>query len=180
MLDDSEIGQLLDRCALGDRAAFRRLYEAAAPKLYAVSLRILGDRGDAEEAAQEAFVKVWHSAGRYQAGRGSAGGWLVAIARNTAIDRLRTRKAPTRDIAGMLDLADPGPSPEASAVVADDRRRIDRCLGTLPADRARAVRGAYLEGLSYEELARAFDVPLNTMRTWLRRALIALRKCLES
>jgi RNA polymerase sigma-70 factor (ECF subfamily) len=180
MLDDGEIGQLLSRCALGDRQSFRRLYEAAAPKLYAVSLRILGDRGDAEEAAQEAFVKVWHSAGRYQAGRGSAGGWLVAIARNTAIDRLRTRKAPTRDISGMLDLADPGPSPEASAAAADDRRRIDRCLGQLPSDRARAVRGAYLEGHSYEELARAFDVPLNTMRTWLRRSLIALRRCLES
>jgi RNA polymerase sigma-70 factor (ECF subfamily) len=125
-------------------------------------------------------VKVWHNAGRYRPGRGSAAGWLVAIARNAAIDRLRARKAPTRDVTEMIDLADPGPTPEASASTADDRRRIDACLQQLPADRARAVQAAYVEGHSYDELARAFDVPLNTMRTWLRRALIALRQCLES
>ncbi len=125
-------------------------------------------------------MKVWHNAGRYQPGRGSAGGWIVAIARNAAIDRLRARRAPTRDIAQMVDLPDPGPSPEASAATADDRRRIAACLEAIPADRARAVRAAYVEGYSYDELARAFDVPLNTMRTWLRRALISLRKCLES
>ena len=149
-------------------------------KLYGVALRILGNRSDAEEAVQEAFVKIWHGAGRFQAGRGSAQGWLVSIARNQAIDALRARKAPARDISEMLDLADQGPTPEASALGADDRRRIEGCLGTLPRDRATAVKAAYVEGWSYEELARRFDVPLNTMRTWLRRALIALRECLGS
>lgn len=178
-MEDAEVGQLLSRCALGDRAAFGRLYDGVSPKLYGVSLRILAHRGDAEDAAQEAFVKVWQNAGRYQPGRGSATGWIVAIARNAAIDRLRSRKAPARDIGEMLDLQDPGPGPEASAATADDRRRIAACLGQLPADRARAVQAAYVEGHSYDELARTFGVPLNTMRTWLRRALIALRKCLE-
>jgi RNA polymerase sigma-70 factor, ECF subfamily len=178
-LDEAVISDLLSRCALGDRDAFRRLYELAAPKLYGVCLRILGHTGDAEDAAQEALVKLWQNAGRYQAGRGSAAGWVVAIARNAAIDRLRARRAPTRDIAAMVDLRDPGPSPEASAAASDDRRRIDGCLEKLPADRARAVRAAYVEGYSYVELARAFDVPLNTMRTWLHRALSSLRKCLE-
>lgn len=125
-------------------------------------------------------MRIWQGAGRFSPGRGSGPGWLVAIARNVAIDRLRARKAPTRDIADMVDLADPGPTPEASAAAADDRRRIEGCLSRLPEDRARAVRGAYLEGHSYDELARTHGVPLNTMRTWLRRALIALRKCLES
>lgn len=179
MLDEDEIADLLARCALGDRAAFRHLYAVTAPKLHGVAVRILGHGGEAEDAAQEAFVKVWHSAGRYQAGRGSAAGWLVTIARNAAIDRLRARKAPSRDIADMVDLADPGPTPEASAVAADDRRRLDSCLGTLPADRAGAVRAAYLEGRTYDELARGMGVPINTIRTWLRRSLIALRKCLE-
>ncbi len=73
----------------------------------------------------------------------------------------------------------PARRPEASAAASDDRRRIEGCLGALPEDRARAVRAAYVEGHTYEELARTFAVPLNTMRTWLRRALIALRKCLE-
>jgi RNA polymerase sigma-70 factor, ECF subfamily len=175
---EDDIGDLLARCGLGDRAAFARLYGLAGGKLYGVALRILGNRSDAEEAVQEAFVKIWHSAGRYQAGRGSAQGWLVSIARNQAIDLLRTRRGPTRDIADMVELADPGPTPEASALGADDRRRIEDCLGRLPRDRAQAVQAAYVEGWSYDELARRFDVPLNTMRTWLRRALIALRECL--
>ena len=177
-LDDAEVGQLLSGCALGDRAAFGRLYEMAAPKLFGVALRILGHRGDAEDAAQEAFVKVWHNADRYQPGRGSAAGWIVAIARNMAIDRLRARKAPTRDLDDMVDwpIRD---RPGGGAATADERRRIDACLGQLPPDRARAVQAAYVEGYSYDELARALDVPLNTVRTWLRRALIALRKCLE-
>jgi RNA polymerase sigma-70 factor (ECF subfamily) len=177
---EDDIEGLLARCGLGDRAAFARLYGQVGGKLYGVAFRILGNRSDAEEAVQEAFVKIWHSAGRFQAGRGSAAGWLVSIARNQAIDALRARRAPARDVSEMLDLADPGPNPEASAVGADDRRRIETCLGALPPDRALAVKAAYVEGWSYEDLARRFDVPLNTMRTWLRRALISLRECLGS
>lgn len=179
-MDESEIERLLGRCALGDREAFRELYALAASKLFGVSYRILQHRGDAEEATQEAFVKIWQNAGRFQVSRGTGPGWLVSIARNTAIDRVRQRRAPTRDIADMVDLADPGPTPEASAAAAQDRRRMEGCLEQLPADRARAVRGAYLEGHTYDDLAKTFEVPLNTMRTWLRRALISLRKCLEA
>lgn len=175
---EPDLDGLLARCALGDRAAFRRLYAATGSKLYGVAYRILGDRGDAEEAAQEAYVKIWRNAGRYRPDRGGAGPWLVSIARNQAIDILRARKTPTRDLDGMFDLADAGPTPEASAIVADDRRRIELCLGELQPDRAQAVRAAYLDGHTYEDLARRFDVPLNTMRTWLRRALISLRGCL--
>jgi RNA polymerase sigma-70 factor (ECF subfamily) len=175
---EADLGDLLARCGFGDRAAFRSLYAAASPKLFGVALRILNNRGDAEEVVQEAFVKIWRGAGRFEAGRGSAMGWLVSIARNQAIDALRARKAPARDISDLPELADHGPTPEASALGADERRRIAGCLGELPADRAAAVRGAYLEGWSYEELARRFDVPLNTMRTWLRRSLLKLRECL--
>jgi RNA polymerase sigma-70 factor (ECF subfamily) len=177
---EDDIEGLLARCGLGDRAAFARLYAHVGGKLYGVAFRILGNRSDAEEAVQETFIKIWHSAGRFQAGRGSAQGWMVSIARNQAIDALRARKAPTRDIADMPDLADQGPTPEASALGADDRRRIETCLGALPRDRALAVQAAYVEGWSYDDLARRFDVPLNTMRTWLRRALISLRECLGS
>jgi RNA polymerase sigma-70 factor (ECF subfamily) len=177
-MGEVDLGVLLARCGLGDRAAFRSLYAEASPKLFGVALRILGNRGDAEEAVQEAFVKIWRGAGRFDAGRGSAVGWLVSIARNQAIDSLRARKPPARDIAELPGLADRGPTPEASALGADERRRIVGCLGELPPDRAAAVRGAYLEGWSYEELARRFGVPINTMRTWLRRSLLKLRECL--
>lgn len=177
-MSEHDLEELLTRCGLGDRAAFARLYDLTGAKLFGVALRILNNRGDAEDVVQEAYVKIWHNAGRYLAGRGSAIGWMVSIARNQAIDHLRARKAPMRDIDDMKSLADKGLNPEARAVGADELRRIDRCLGELPEDRGQAVRAAYLEGHSYAELARHFDVPLNTMRTWLRRALISLRECL--
>ncbi len=177
-MKQDNIAELLGRCALGDRAAFRALYDASAPKLFGVSLRILGSRAEAEEALQEAYVKIWNNAGRYQAGRGAALGWMISVVRNQAIDALRARRAPARDIADMPDLADAGPGPEARALAADDRRRLETCFGVLPPERAAAVRAAYVEGFSYDELARRHGVPLNTMRTWLRRALISLRECL--
>jgi RNA polymerase sigma-70 factor, ECF subfamily len=173
-----ELDALLARVALGDRAAFRELYGKTAGKLLGVSLRILRDRASAEEAVQEAYVKIWHQAQRYRPDRGSALGWLVAIQRNQAIDMLRAERHSTRTFEAAVDVADDAPGPEAAAVAAGERARIDACLGELPAPRAQAVKAAYLEGWSYDELARAHDVPLNTMRTWLRRALIRLRECL--
>ncbi len=177
-MEQEEIADLLARCGLGDRGAFRALYDLTAPKLFGVTLRILGSRAEAEEALQEACVKIWSNAGRYQPGRGSPVGWMVSIARNQAIDALRARRAPARDIADMPELADERPGPEAGALASDDRRRLSDCLGVLPSDRAEAVKAAYVEGYSYDELARRHGVPLNTMRTWLRRALISLRECL--
>jgi RNA polymerase sigma-70 factor (ECF subfamily) len=177
-MEHDDIEELLARCGLGDRGAFRALYDQAAPKLFGVTLRILGSRAEAEEALQEAFVKIWGNAGRYQSGRGSPVGWMISIARNQAIDTLRARRAPTRDITQMAELADERPGPEAGALASDDRRRLAACLDGLPPDRAAAVRAAYVEGFSYDELAQRHGVPLNTMRTWLRRALISLRECL--
>ena len=105
--------------------------------------------------------------------------WLITIARNTAIDRLRQRKAHS-DLSDYDDrIAAPGPSPEQSAVAASESRRIVACLDTLESDRRDAITGAYLDGSSYKELAEKFNVPLNTMRTWLRRGLASLRECMS-
>lgn len=175
---EDRLDDLLARSSLGDRGAFRELYAATSAKLYGVAMRILDNRGEAEEVLQEAFVKIWHSAARFDASRGSAAGWLVTIVRNQAIDSLRARKPVARDIDTMFDLADAGPTPEAEALASDDRRRIERCLGELADERSIAVKAAYLDGHTYADIARRFDVPLNTMRTWLRRALISLRECL--
>jgi RNA polymerase sigma-70 factor (ECF subfamily) len=79
-----------------------------------------------------------------------------------------------------LDVADAGPNPEQAEASRGERGRIDNCLGQLDADKADAVRGAYLDGYSYEELSERHKVPLNTMRTWLRRSLIKLRECLTA
>lgn len=174
-----DIATLLARVALGDRSAFARLYAHTSAKLFGVTLRILRDRAEAEEALQEIYVRVWLHARQFSAGRARPMTWLITIARNHAIDRVRARARASEDLSEADAVADPGPGPEAAAERASERTRIETCLGELDSDRAEAVRAAYVEGYSYDELAKRFGVPLNTMRTWLRRSLIRLRECLE-
>ncbi len=176
----SEIAELISRCALRDRAAFRRLYERTNAKLFGVTLRILKNRSDAEEAIQEVYVKIWQRADRYVPGTTSPISWLVAVARNHCLDMLRARRPVSEDIDTALDIADTGMNPEQAAAAGEESGRIQHCLQTLEADRAEAVKGAYLDGYSYDELAQRFSVPLNTMRTWLRRSLIRLKDCLAA
>ncbi|MDP9840271.1 RNA polymerase sigma-70 factor (ECF subfamily) [Neorhizobium huautlense] len=175
-----DLATMISRVSLGDRAAFSALYSATSPKLFSVCLRILKDRTDAEDALQEIFVKIWHRADRYAASGINPLGWLTAIARNHSIDLLRARRpvASNIDEEGW-DIADSGSNPEQAAVLKGEGKRIDRCMEELESDRAGAVRSAYVEGLSYQELADRHAVPLNTMRTWLRRSLLKLRECLD-
>ena len=174
-----ELAILLSRVALRDRKAFARLYDLASPKLFGIALRILQDKAEAEEALQEIFIKVWQRAERYDPDRSSPTTWLGAIARNHAIDVIRARKPQPSDIDEAFDIASSEPGPEALAINASEGSRIDRCMQTLESDRADAVRKAYVEGLSYHELAEFYKIPLNTMRTWLRRSLLKLRECLD-
>lgn len=176
----SEVTDLLSRVALRDRAAFRDLYGRTSAKLFGVCLRILRDRAEAEEALQEVYVKVWQRADRYVASNYSPISWLVAVARNHCLDVLRGRKPAGEDIDLALDIADGAPDPEQATLASGERSRIEGCLDTLEADKADAVRGAYLDGYSYEQLAERHSVPLNTMRTWLRRSLLKLRDCLSA
>jgi RNA polymerase sigma-70 factor (ECF subfamily) len=162
-MTDDPLSDLLLRVAAQDRAAFASLYSAASAKLMGVLLRILGERAEAEDALQEVFTRVWLRANRYDPEKGRAMTWLIALARNHAIDRLRAR-----------------PHAETRLIAAGEARRMSDCFATLEPDRAQAVRGAYLAGLSYTELALRHDVPLNTMRTWLRRSLLKLRECLDA
>lgn len=174
-----DITKLIVRVSMKDRAAFDSLYRETSAKLFGVCLRILRDRGEAEEALQEVFVKIWTKADRFAVSDLSPISWLVAIARNHAIDVIRARRPAATDIDAALDVSDPRPGPEDAAVSSSEGERIDNCLEELEKDRAAAVRGAYLNGDSYAELAERFSVPLNTMRTWLRRSLMKLKECLE-
>lgn len=176
----ADIGDLISRCSLRDRAAFNTLYQRTSAKLFGVVLRILKNRAEAEEAIQEVYIKIWQRADRFVAGQYSPISWLMAIARNHALDMLRARRPTGDDLDVALDIPDAAPSPEKMTEASQDGARIEACLATLDADRAEAVRGAYLDGYSYEELAQRFAVPINTMRTWLRRSLIKLRECLTA
>ncbi|WP_290684554.1 MULTISPECIES: sigma-70 family RNA polymerase sigma factor [unclassified Haematobacter] len=176
----SEIGELILRVALRDRLAFDGLYGATSAKLFGTCLRVLKDRAEAEEVLQEVFIKIWLKADRFAVTGQSPMTWLIAVARNQAIDRLRKRREAASDLEdGALEISDPAPGPEARAVASGQRRQLDGCLDELEAGRAEAVCAAYLEGRSYAELAAHHDVPLNTMRTWLRRSLMQLKECLQ-
>jgi len=173
-----DLGVLLARIAMRDRAAFQALYSAHGAKLFGLCLRLLKDRREAEDAVQDVFVKIWLNADRYVPEVSSPAGWLNAVARNLCIDRLRARKGGSVGVEALEELPSLAPGPEAAAIAASEGRRINDCMGRLEGARAEAVRRAYVEGESYLELAERFEVPINTMRSWLRRSLISLRECL--
>ena len=174
----ADIEKMIARIGLGDRDAFSMLYDATSAKLFGVCLRVLNNRAEAEDALQDVYVKIWQKAGSYSSNGYSPMTWLITIARNHAIDRLRARKAPTKDIDDVVDLASSSPTPEMEAVRSSERAQIDGCLEELKTAHSTAVRGAYLNGDTYQELADQAGVPINTMRTWLRRSLAKLKDCL--
>jgi len=179
-MQPEDISKLVVRVAMKDRAAFDLLYRNTSAKLFGVCLRVLSDRAEAEEALQEVYVKIWTKADRFAVSDLSPISWLVAVARNQAIDRLRARRQ--KAAAGLdeaEEVADARPGPEDNVAAGSEMMKVQRCLAELEPDRAAAVRAAYVEGDSYADLAARFSVPLNTMRTWLRRSLIRLRECME-
>jgi RNA polymerase sigma-70 factor (ECF subfamily) len=175
---DDPVADLITKCAAADRSAFRQLYRDTSAKLMGVLLRILGERAEAEDALQEVYTRVWVRAGRYDPAKGRGMTWLIAIARNLAIDRLRARPEAASDD-GLDTVQDNSPRAETRLIAQGEARRMADCFATLEPDRADAVRGAYLNGLSYIDLATRHAVPLNTMRTWLRRSLLKLKECLD-
>lgn len=175
-IDDVE--KLIGRVALRDRAAFLSLYSATSAKLFGVCLRILGDRAESEDVLQEAYVRIWQRADQYAQRGYSPMTWLITIARNLAIDHLRARRAPSAGTELLEMLPDSAPNPEQAALAGEARAQLGLCLDGLEPTHADAVRRVYLDGDSYQDLATRHAVPLNTMRTWLRRSLQKLKECL--
>lgn len=178
-----DLAHWLARSALGDRAAFERLYEATCSRLFAVVLRIQRDRGLAEELLQEVYVTVWHSAGGFDAARSQPLTWLTAIARNRAIDSLRRAAvrpaAPTEEL-DTDTLEDERPGPAELLQRALDRQLLGLCLEQLAPPQRQSIALAFYDGLSHAEIALHLREPLGTVKAWLRRSLQALRSCLDS
>jgi len=179
-MSPDDVSQLISRTALKDRGAFQALYSATSAKLFGVCLRVLKDRTEAEDVLQDVFIKIWLNADKYQVSGYSPITWLVAIARNLCIDRLRSRRPATAEISEAEEVEDRNATPEQAAVHQGEAGRLAKCLETLDQERAFAVKAAYMEGYSYQDLAVRLNQPLNTVRTWLRRGLISLRECLSS
>jgi RNA polymerase sigma-70 factor, ECF subfamily len=181
MVAEQQLATLLVATAHGDRAAFKELYEATAPRLLGAGVRLLRRRELAEDALQEVFVKVWHRANEYRAERGSALSWLHTIMRNEALDRLRARRptfALDDEVASTLAFEGAGPLDEAASD--DMAQRVRRCLEGLPETQRRSISLAFFEGFSHSELTAALATPLGTVKSWIRRGLMGLQRCLEA
>jgi RNA polymerase sigma-70 factor (ECF subfamily) len=179
--DQSQLRTLLEAVARGDSGAFEQLYKATSAKLFGVCLRILPQRGDAEDVLQEVFTTIWHKAAQYDAARASPITWLAMLARNRAIDKLRAssveRNSASIDLAE--NIADEAASIQAVAESSDEKKRLDSCLSQLEVQRRKLIRVAFFEGVTYEELAARCGSPLGTVKSWIRRGLAQLKTCLE-
>ncbi|MDE2082273.1 MAG: sigma-70 family RNA polymerase sigma factor [Burkholderiales bacterium] len=185
-----ELSQLLARAGLGDRAAFGRLYERTSGHLYAVVQRIQRDRAQAEDLLQEIYVSVWKAAASFDAARSQPLTWLTHIARNRAIDSLRRAQTQPRteslskaddddrpEPADTLESSDPGPLELLGQ--ASDRRELTQCMERLTPPQRQSVALAFFDGLSHAEVAEHLRQPLGTVKSWVRRALMTLKGCLD-
>jgi RNA polymerase sigma factor (sigma-70 family) len=181
------LAALLARVALGDQRAFAELYGLASAHLYAVAVRIMRDGPIAEEMLQEAFVSVWHHAGTYDAAKSQPLTWLTSIVRNRCLDWLRRREVDTETLTPHDDDDSPaweppsdGPTPVELLLAAADARALRGCVDGLEPGPRQAIALAFFRGLSHRELAAHLREPLGTVKSWVRRGLATLRRCLDA
>lgn len=187
----SELAGLLARVSLGDRAAFATLYRQTSAHLLGVVLRINSDRAQAEDLLQEVYVKIWGAAGSFDAQRAQPMTWLTSIARHQAIDSLRRKKvepqwvttragAEPDDDDELLDhLASSDAGPMELLGQAVQARSVAICMKGLTVEQQQTLALAFYQGLSHSEVADQLRQPLGTVKSWVRRGLLALRSCLE-
>lgn len=187
-----ELSTLLARAGLGDRAAFATLYERTSAHLLGVVLRIQRDRALAEDILQEVYVNVWRAAQSFDAAQSQPLTWLTSVARNRAIDSLRRAQAQPQlktnltttgndEETDVYDtVADEAPGPLDLLSQASEARALGACLQALSAQQRQSVALAFFDGLSHAEVAEAMRQPLGTVKSWVRRALMSLKSCLDA
>jgi RNA polymerase sigma-70 factor (ECF subfamily) len=187
-LDPQQLKTWLEAVARKDGDAFRRLYDAAAPKLFGFALRILIKREAAEEALQESFVSIWNNAAGYQASLAAPMTWMTTIVRNKAFDMLRRADhtveldADAYKDGGMQEIVDTleseGPTPAQALQLSQDAQALAACMKRLEGLHRQAIALAFFHDLSHSEVAEQMKLPIGTVKTWIRRGLERLRLCL--
>jgi RNA polymerase sigma-70 factor, ECF subfamily len=176
----AELSNAVIKVGQGDRAAFEFLYRKTAAKLFGVCLRIFPERTEAEDALQDAYLTIWNRAASFEPRRASPISWLVTVTRNRAIDRLRASgKMRVEPVEAANEVVDPTPLADASLLAGDEDRALHGCIGTLDDRDASFIRAAFMGGTTYADLAEREALPLGTVKSRIRRALLRLRACLE-
>jgi RNA polymerase sigma-70 factor (ECF subfamily) len=163
--------------ASGDSEGLRDLNARYGRKLAAIARRFLGDEADAEEVAADVLWQAWREAGSFDPARGSVAAWLVTIARSRALDRLRARRA-RQPLPGQAIEAEPVPDPTAAVSDAERSRIVRRALGNLEPNERSVMELAYFSELSQSEIAQKLSMPLGTVKTRVRAAMMKLREAL--
>jgi RNA polymerase sigma-70 factor (ECF subfamily) len=169
-----ELAQLLQRCAAQDSAAFRTLYDKTSAILFARLLRMLRRRSVAEEVLQDVYVRIWQRASQFEVNRGRALAWMVTIARYCAIDLMRRERVSLVSDDALEEVADDS---DAEPLV-DKPNNFDFCIGQLNDNTRKCLTLAFVEGRSHDEIARVTANPLGSVKSWIRRGLLALKECM--
>ncbi len=179
----------MSRVAMRDQAGFKQLYEATARCLLAIIMRMLHERSWSEEVLQEVYISIWHTAPSYSAARAQPMTWLMAIARNKALDALRSSRTEREHTVRPLvsddedtpppDIADERLGLLEGLMQSVDSQRLRVCLQALESAQRQAIALAFYDGLTHSELALHLRQPLGTVKAWVRRGLGQLKLCLE-
>lgn len=181
---DRTLMDLIDRIAERDEAALKALYDLTSRKLYGLALRVVRSAEWAEDVLQETFMQVWRNAGDYRASLSPPMAWLGLIVRSRSLDCLRRRAAERSHLTDELDdmladtLAGESPDPLDTSLASQQAWALHQCLGRLDHKQREVVSLAYLRDLSHSELAQQLQLPLGTVKTWIRRGLDQLRACM--
>lgn len=179
-MDQDHLLRLLAAVAQQDRRAFEALYETMSSRMFGLCLKLCGQQDLAEEALQDSFVRIWHHAGEYHQDRGAPQNWMLSIARYRTLDLIRARKV--RQGVGEAApeaLQDERPGPLDESLMMSGAAALNGCLEELSDSQRDSILLSYYRCLTHEELATALDTPIGTVKSWIRRGLMALKRCLE-
>jgi RNA polymerase sigma-70 factor (ECF subfamily) len=177
---DLDMESALLACARGDRTALRAIYEREASRLLGVAMRILRRRDLAEDALHEAFVHIWEKARTFDPERGSARGWIYTIVRHQAINMVRERRRDQPLEEGQVnDLPDPNADPFGLTAALSEAEALKGCLEQLDAPKRVCIMLAFVDGYSHAQISARLNMPLGTIKSWIRRALHSLKECLR-